>query len=260
MKEKTTRKEQRAREREKRARERWFDKASHAEIILAYVLVSAIGIGLIVLSVFIASRSRPSSEAPIGMRERPATVTNAKPQELEQGLRYQVAEKQDISYLGRSRMVYRVVIETDEPPKDESVRGIVNRIWRQHGQAYDEFTVFCYLQDMETSGVAYAIAEFRTSGLQEFSVNQMIRQSRQEGGPSVERLSKDTRQRIFREGALAEDRADQEAYRMFPSEVLKETEKCRELAKKYKAAVRQKYEITVEEERAIVVEGVKKGW
>ena len=203
-----------------------------------------------------------------GVAERPqerATPSASRPDPAEEvavraeDLGHRIAQKQDVSYFGRSRMVYRVAMEADAPPTNESVKRVALSIWQQYGKEYDEFTVFCYLKDMNTSGAAYATAEFRRNGLKEFNVNEFLRAGTQSAA-SVPRLSETVRKRVFADLGAAAHRADAEAYRMFPDQVEKQVEKWGELLEKYKAAARKKHGITREEQQAIIIEGLKKGW
>ena len=118
----------------------------------------------------------------------------------------------------------------------------------------------CYLEDMDTSGVAYATAEFGRGGLRKFWSNQAVRASRTTVGPVVSRLSQATRQKIFRELVLGGASAEQEAYEMFPKDPAKRAERFRELYEKHRAAVRRRYNLTPDEQRSIISEGVKKRW
>jgi hypothetical protein len=74
-------------------------------------------------------------------------------------------------------------------------------------------------------------------------------------------LSEAGRKQVFREVAGAEDRATQEAMARVPdSQIIKQIELERKLAKKYKAEVARRHGLTEDHLLKIIVEGVKKGW
>lgn len=182
---------------------------------------------------------------------------------------YRVVATQDISYAGASRMVFRVVVKAEGRPGEQSLKQVAQRVWAEEGRQFDEATVFCYLPDMNTSGVAYAVAEFTPGGLKEFRVTDFMRDARKKPA-SVERLPLETRKQVCAELLAGQDRADQEAERAFPIDVrdprfrqenvIKYIEREQQLRQAYDAAVRRKHGITEDEQRAIVVEGVTKGW
>ena len=182
---------------------------------------------------------------------------------------YRIVAKEDISSLGRRRMVFRVVVQAEGEPKDDLLKQIAQQVWSEEGSSFDESTVFCYLPDMNTSGVAYAVARFSQSGLREFRVTDFIRKGRKEPA-SVPRLDFATRKRIFTEVLAAEDRAYEEATQAFPmfasdgryrkENLMPQVEQENQLMEKYRAEVRQKYGLTEEEQAAISCEGVTKGW
>jgi len=172
---------------------------------------------------------------------------------------YRVVRKQDISYAGCSRMMYHVLIETTDPPPDETVRQIALAVWREHGTSHDEFSVWCYLLGMDTSGRAYAGAHFVGTALKDFSVTEMIREGLKKPA-SVPRLSLEKRRQIFFEFFDAEDKADWDAHRMFPNDLMRALGKQNELRERYLQEVRRKYGITRDEDWAITLEGITKGW
>lgn len=90
--------------------------------------------------------------------------------EEHQRLTYRIVERQDISYAGTPRMVFRVLVDVNTVPLDNQLKQISMRIWEKANGRWKEFTVFIYLPDMDISHVAYAIAEFRPQGLSSFKV------------------------------------------------------------------------------------------
>ena len=69
-------------------------------------------------------------------------------------------------------MVYRVKIEKGKKPDSEELKKIAFDIWDDGNKDWKEFTVFIYLSDMDINSVAYAIGEFRPSGLEDFKINE----------------------------------------------------------------------------------------
>ena len=87
-------------------------------------------------------------------------------------LPYRVAKRQDISYRGSNRMTYRVALDVQEVPSEPAMCKTAKAIWRNGNTRWDEFTVWLYLPGMNTGDLAYVTAEFRPSGLLEFTVQE----------------------------------------------------------------------------------------
>jgi len=85
-------------------------------------------------------------------------------------LKYKIVAKEDISYRGTPRMVFRVVVEADYIPPEDQLKKIATQIWENGNKGYKEFTVFIYLPDMDTKNIAYGIGEFSPYGLKEFKI------------------------------------------------------------------------------------------
>ena len=136
-------------------------------------LLKYIGI-LIIFSLIIFILNNPESEE---SKEPPindvSETVKAKPKvpKLPE-LSYEIVKKEDISYLSTPRMVYRVVLSVDEPPKEDKMKEVAQYLWENGNTKWKEFTVFLYLPLMNTNSVAYGIGEFRPKGLLEFKVNE----------------------------------------------------------------------------------------
>ena len=87
-------------------------------------------------------------------------------------LQHYIVEKKDISYAGTPRMVYRLVLDVNEIPSDDHIKYTVQEIWNNGNKNWKEFTVFVYLPEMYTGGVAYIIEEFNQQGLIDFKKNE----------------------------------------------------------------------------------------
>lgn len=84
---------------------------------------------------------------------------------------YRIAQREDVSYRGSQRMVFRVQINSQDVPSEATMRTLATRIWNDGNRGWDEFTVFLYLPGMKTNSVAYGIGEFGKSGLKDFNIN-----------------------------------------------------------------------------------------
>ncbi len=108
------------------------------------------------------ARIDPNSEP--DRKQKKNTLKRTKP------LKYTVVERQDISYLGTPRMVFRVVVETNRIPSEAELKEIAIQLWRDGNKHWKEFTVFMYLPYMDIHSIAYGIGEFRPQGLKEFEI------------------------------------------------------------------------------------------
>jgi len=87
-------------------------------------------------------------------------------------LKYEIVEKDDTSYAGTPRMVYRVVVRSDSIPSEEAIRSTAIAVENTVSKTWKEFTVFLYLPDMNTASFAYGVAEFRGHNLSSFQINE----------------------------------------------------------------------------------------
>ena len=85
-------------------------------------------------------------------------------------LKYRIVAREDVSYAGTPRMVFRVVVNVDQIPSGAQLKKAARQIREDGNTHWKEFTVFTYLPDMDTGNVAYAVAEFRPYGLKEFRI------------------------------------------------------------------------------------------
>lgn len=86
-------------------------------------------------------------------------------------LQFRIAEKQDVSYAGTTRMVYRIVLTTETIPTKTTMRATAIALWKNGNTSWKEFTVFMYLPGMDYNSMAYGIGEFTPRGLSEFKVS-----------------------------------------------------------------------------------------
>lgn len=85
-------------------------------------------------------------------------------------LPYQVIVKKDISYIGKSRMVYRVLLNVESIPIESIIRNTAYKIWESSQKKYDLLTIFMYLPKMDYNDVAYVVAEFDNSSIVKFEI------------------------------------------------------------------------------------------
>lgn len=112
------------------------------------------------------SRSMGFVYSPLLLPNKPSDFS-----ENSQPTTYKTIEKQDVSYLGKSRMVYRIIIQSNKLPSEQELKEISNAIWKKGNTKWDEFTVFSYMPGMNTGSTAYSVAEFRPSGMIDFNIN-----------------------------------------------------------------------------------------
>jgi len=87
-------------------------------------------------------------------------------------LKFEITEKQDISYLNNPRMINRIVLDVESLPTEQEIRNTATYIWENGNKNWKEFTVFIYLPEMNTGLSAYGIAEYSENGLVKFDINE----------------------------------------------------------------------------------------
>lgn len=73
-------------------------------------------------------------------------------------------------------------------------------------------------------------------------------------------LSEVERRQIFKEIVLAEDKGTKEAELRFPDDIMNQIDLERELQDKYKEELAKKHKLTMDQLKAIALEGVEKQW
>jgi hypothetical protein len=93
-------------------------------------------------------------------------------------LPFTVLDHDDISIAGKTRMVYRVRLDTTDRPTEEAMRSTATAIWKEGNTSWDEFTVFMRLpesvyenEEWAKTVFPYGRAEFTRAGLQTLDVN-----------------------------------------------------------------------------------------
>lgn len=85
-------------------------------------------------------------------------------------LKHRVVAREDVSYRGCARMVFRVVVEVNRIPPKDQLKTTAIAIWKAGNQGWDEFYVYMYLPDMDTRDLAYGVGEFTPNGLKDFRI------------------------------------------------------------------------------------------
>jgi hypothetical protein len=83
-------------------------------------------------------------------------------------LRYNILKKEDISFAGVQRMVYRIILDVNYLPTEEEMKKTAINIWENGNKNWEEFTVFIYMPGQITDGPAFGIAEFNQMRLVSF--------------------------------------------------------------------------------------------
>lgn len=120
-------------------------------------------------------------------------------------LKYTVVEKQDVSYLGTPRMVFRVVVKTNRIPSEAQLKDIAISLWKDGNKHWKEFTVFMYLPYMDTHSVAYGIGRFVPQGLKEFEIDDYAIDLQKELTSKNTHQNKMTEEKIARRYNLAQN-------------------------------------------------------
>ena len=195
------------------------------------------------------------------------------------------------------KMIYRVVLSVQEGTEAEAestVHAIIKKLTTEDGDI-DEISLMLY-SDKELSGGAYDIGSATWAPMGELGhVTPRIAQSNDRSSYSLaidirddlkeyleQRGKEETnfgmteaeRRIFFKEIVAAEDRAHEEAEQRFPTnmnnpkwnkatakdDLMKNVDLSRQLADKYRAAVRAKYNLTLEQQREISSEAHREEW
>ena len=87
-------------------------------------------------------------------------------------LNFNIAKKEDISFMKIPRMVYRIILDVKSLPSVEEMKKTAFSIWGNGNKNWKEFTVFIYLPEMNTESPAFGVGEFNEGGLVRFDKNE----------------------------------------------------------------------------------------
>ena len=83
---------------------------------------------------------------------------------------YKEISREDASYGATPRLIVRIRLDTVEQPEKERMISTAKQVWKKQSSKWKECTVFMIYDEMENFNFgAYAIAEFSSSGLSEFT-------------------------------------------------------------------------------------------
>ena len=82
-----------------------------------------------------------------------------------------ILNKQDISHALIKRVVYRIIMGTNNIPSEDEIKDAATELWKIENEE-DEVTVFVYLPGMDLKGIAYAVLEFSPSGMDSFKTQE----------------------------------------------------------------------------------------
>lgn len=232
---------------------------------------------LAILALLIVVNSKPNPpKVPQTIPPNPATIPYSEasaPTETNTSarskLRYEVVKEQDYSYENYPRMIYRIVLSTDELPLDVDVRSMITEFCKSRIKGWKEITAFVYLPGMNTEGQAYAAAEYLPSGLKSYKafpeslIGTAWERKAEERGDTIGRVAARERQKLeARVGkvALSLD-MKKKIYREFVNDPLwaKDDGTDRvvlQLGEKYM----KRYDLTREQLALICAEGSEKAW
>ena len=93
--------------------------------------------------------------------------------DLDVNFNYTALPLKNVGLPSQNRAIQRLVIETDSIIPRENLQNFSVNYWKDNAlNNYNEFTLFIYLNDMNTNQSAYCLAEFNKDGvLNNFSIN-----------------------------------------------------------------------------------------
>ena len=187
---------------------------------------------------------------------------------------YEIVKAEDISYPGKKRMNYKVVVSPEikrhqvEPMAKTIIAGIIAK-----DKNIDDICLWLYSDRQLVSRGGYDVAmALWTPDNMTINVKENLEEYlRQRGKPEVKfGLTEDERRQIFKEIYAAERRANAEAEELYPvnfnnpyfkqGNVPKYSDKSQELMEKYKTLVRAKYGITEKIGFKISIEAIEERW
>lgn len=190
------------------------------------------------------------------------------------------------------KMLYRIVVSSEI--KEDEVRPTIQKIISditQKDNDIDEITLFLYSDEELSSGsydigtatwapkgklgnVTPEIAESndRTSYETTIQIKENLEEYLSQRGKSEDKfgLTEEERRQFFKEIVAAEDRANSEAEKLYPTDItnpnykqenlMKNIDKADKLMEKYRAEVRARYNLTQEQSSEITTEAFEEGW
>jgi hypothetical protein len=84
-------------------------------------------------------------------------------------LSFKVVKKEKVGLKSQNRAIQKIIVQTKSLPNEDTLKNTATNIWKNNSN-YDEFTVFVYLEDMDTNYNAYCIIEFSSTKMTDFMI------------------------------------------------------------------------------------------
>ena len=84
-------------------------------------------------------------------------------------LSFKVVKNEKVGLKSQNRAIQKIVVQTNALPNEDALKNTAKSIW-QKNSSYDEFTVFIYLEEMDTTSNAYCIIEFNSTKMTDFMI------------------------------------------------------------------------------------------
>ena len=187
---------------------------------------------------------------------------------------YEIVKAEDISYPGKKRMNYKVVVspEIEKHQVEPTVKTIIADILAKD-KDIDDIGLWLYSdRELVSHGVYDVAMALWTPDRITIDVKENLEEYLRQRGKSEVKFgfTEDARRQIYKEIYAAERRADAEAEKLYPTDfnnpyfkqgnVPKYSDKSQELMEKYKTQVRAKYGITEKIGFKISIEAIEEGW
>jgi len=187
---------------------------------------------------------------------------------------YRIVKKENFSigvykdFPGAKRMQYN--IEVSSECSDENIKDILKKAVENLKEDWDALAVYLFF---EGTDLPYAIADWAPHGKWEearrgqpksiFKLSVKIFKDRRPSEESSKEqwgLSSEIRKKIYWDINGAYDKAMNEAIERYKYDAMKQIDYERALQKEYLKKVREKYNITEEQQKQIQIEGIKNNW
>jgi len=187
---------------------------------------------------------------------------------------YRLIKREDLSigpyksFPGAKRMQYS--IEVSSKKTDNEIKTILKKAVENLKEDWDALAVHLFL---EGTDLPYAIADWAPYGKWEkarkgqsklnFKISIQIFKNRRPSGESLKEkwgLSSEKRKEIYWNINEAYDKAMNEAVKKYKYDAMKQIDYERFFQKEYLRKIREKYNITEEQQKQIQIEGVKNNW
>jgi len=84
-------------------------------------------------------------------------------------LSFKVVKNEKVGLKSQNRAIQKIVVQTNSLPNEDALKNTAKSIWKKNS-SYDEFTVFIYLEEMDTTSNAYCIIEFNSTKMTDFMI------------------------------------------------------------------------------------------